>query len=123
MERQIRLGHVAMYARDRKRLQGFYESVLDMKLVISDDRAEVSRLAFDQDSTAHDLSVVSHPNQVLMTFVVDSLDQLKNLWSKIRERGIPTGEWRIGKQGVSFYFHDPEGNRIELLCAEDATTL
>lgn len=120
MERQIRLSHVALYARNRKRLQSFYESVLDMKLVISDDRAEVSGLAFDQEASVHDLSVVGHPNQVLMTFVVDSLDQMKMLWNKVRESGIPASEWREGQQGLSFYFHDPEGNRIELLWAEDA---
>jgi predicted enzyme related to lactoylglutathione lyase len=116
MGRYLRFGHAALYARDRKRLQAFYQTIFEMKMLTGDERPEISQLAFDPEASVHDLSVVGHPNQVQMTFYADSLVHLQSFRQKVRAAGIPAAELTVRPQGVSFHFCDPEGNRIELMC-------
>lgn len=110
----LRLGHTAIYARDKKRLQTFYQNAFDMKLLPDDARGEVSRLAFDPESGLCDLSVVGHPNDVQTTFYADTLEELAVLRGKLAAAGVPVAELMPGRRIVSFYFRDPEGNRIEI---------
>ncbi|MCA0757656.1 VOC family protein [Paenibacillus sp. N4] len=115
MRGHFQLGQAALYARDRKRLQVFYQTMFEMKLLAADDRSDVSLLAFDPEAGSHDLSVVGHPNQVHMTFYTDSLASLQEHWRKVRKAGIPAAEMTVRDEGVSFRFSDPEGNRIEVM--------
>ncbi|MDF2962768.1 MAG: hypothetical protein K0S39_4503 [Paenibacillus sp.] len=115
MTTHFRLGHAALYARDRKKLAAFYQTVFNMKAVAADDQSEVSLLAFDSETGRHDLSIVANPRSVQMTFYADSLVRLKMLWQKIRSNHIPAWGLYMQPQGISFHFHDPEGNQIEVL--------
>jgi predicted enzyme related to lactoylglutathione lyase len=119
MASRLRLGSTAIYARDRRRLVSFYQSIFDMKLRNSDEDREVSKLAFEGDDGAYDLSIVGKPLAVQNVFHADSLIVMKELWEKVQSYVIPARGLYVRHEGVFFHFPDPEGNQIVVLWPHD----
>ncbi|MDF2837709.1 MAG: hypothetical protein K0Q63_3349 [Paenibacillus sp.] len=112
MESKVRLGHAAIYARDMGRLQSFYRDVMEMKVVQGDWREDVTRLIFGNEDDRCDLSIVSHPKDVSMTFYAATRAYVTTFRQKLEDMGVPISELTENERGVSFLFSDPEGNRI-----------
>lgn len=110
----IRLGHVALFAHDRERLSAFYESLFGMQRKGKNEPRGESLLAFDSTTSHHDLSIVSNPHNVTLTFLVESLEELRALWEKVRERGIFIRGPFLQEGGICFAFPDVEGNKVEI---------
>ncbi|AJY75365.1 VOC family protein [Paenibacillus beijingensis] len=115
MTSRFRLGSTAVYARDRKRLVAFYQTIFDMKLLASNADPEVSQLAFDTDGSSYDLSIVGNPNAVQIVFHAVSLLELKGLWERFKSSGIPARGVYVQREGISIRIPDPEGNQILIL--------
>lgn len=114
MESKVRLGHAAIYARDMARLQSFYRDVMEMKVVQGEWREDVTRLIFGNEYERCDLSIVSHPKDVSMTFYAETRAYVTTFRQKLGSMGVPITELAEDERGVSFLFSDPEGNRIEM---------
>jgi catechol-2,3-dioxygenase len=114
MVRIVKLGHAAIYARDKARLQSFYRDVMGMKVMQGDGHDDVTRLGFGEERDSCDLSIVSHPKDVRMTFLAAKRADLATFRQKLANMGVPISELAENESGVSFLFSDPEGNRIEM---------
>lgn len=113
MSLNLRIGHAAIYARDKSRLLSFYQEVFNMRLLHEVSHEEVSRLSFNGHNH-YQLSVVSHPKEVHMTFYTKTLADLVTFRQRLMSSNIPAGQLLLRDEGVSFQFSDPEGNRIEM---------
>ncbi|HUZ75860.1 MAG TPA: VOC family protein [Stellaceae bacterium] len=116
-----RLTHTGIYVRDVSKMVDFYTSALG--LVVADrGKAGGGELAFLTSAADehHQLVLVSGRapegmstvNQ--LSFLVDGLDQVKTMFDRVKGAGV--NEFRQTSHGnaLSFYFADPEGNRVEV---------
>jgi catechol 2,3-dioxygenase len=117
------LSHFGIHARDVGRLVDFYTKVLG--LVVSDRGRSPrldSELAFLTGTPVqhHQLVIVSGraPEGVStvnqLSFKVADLDQLKAMHRRVENAGIADIRPVSHGNALSFYFADPEGNRIEV---------
>jgi catechol-2,3-dioxygenase len=63
---------------------------------------------------SHEIAMFSNPDLAHRAFKVGSLAALKRFYQKIVERGIPIKSELLHGISIAFYFHDPEGNVIEV---------
>jgi len=114
----IGLGHVGMYARNPAALAEFYRDVMDMQIMGgSDENHPLGPTAFlssRPDQESHEIAIFSNPQLAHRAFKVGSLAALQRFYNKIVERGIPIKFQFFHGVSVAFYFHDPEGNWIEV---------
>lgn len=116
MPKVTRLGHVGLYVRDPEVMLEFYSGFLGMTMTDRDDRRVF--LSTRPAEEHHELLLVKHdelhsdPQQI--SFVVDSLADLREFYAQILERGFPIDH--VSNHGNAFgcYFRDPEGNRVEV---------
>ncbi|MGC2199445.1 MAG: VOC family protein [Stellaceae bacterium] len=116
------LSHCGVYARDISKMVDFYTRVVG--LVVS-DRGISSRggeLAFMTAAPEHHhqfVVVSGRPPEGTTTvnqlsFKVAGLDQLKEIFGRVRKQGIETIRQTSHGNALSVYFPDPEGNQIEI---------
>jgi len=84
-----------------------------MKVMQDLSDEEVSRLSF-HGHKQYQLSVVSHPKEVHMTFYTRTLSDLVTFRQRLLMSNVPAGQLLLRDEGVSFRFSDPEGNRVEI---------
>lgn len=117
------LTHVGVYVRDIDAMVAFYRRTLGMLL---NDMGEMNgrTLAFlsRSDNEHHQLVLAHDPqrqqggesslNQV--SFRVESLAALRDFYLALQPLNLPGMEGRHHGNSWSFYFFDPEGNKIEI---------
>jgi catechol 2,3-dioxygenase len=121
MTRILGVRHTALGVRDPQRSISFYTEVLGMELVTYLEDIQMGFLSFGQHD--HDLVVVKVPDgqpvgssglaHTAME-IEGGPDQLRELYHLLTARGVEvemTADHGISK---SFYFLDPDGNRLEL---------
>ncbi len=118
-----RIDHVVLRARDVAAMVRFYQQALGFKVERTLDRIGLVQLRAGaslldvvpagQDRTAPG----SAPNMDHLCFRIDPFDR-DAIVTRLAPLGISVGETvdRYGAEGTgpSVYFHDPEGNQIEL---------
>jgi len=121
---QLRFQHVGMFVRDIDGMADFYKDVLGFS---ETDRGAVSGVTIvylTRDPAAHHQLVLSggrtqdsgpaHALQQL-SFLVDTLDDLRQMYRNIWDRKDVTGLLPTDHGNAwSLYFRDPEQNRIEI---------
>jgi catechol-2,3-dioxygenase len=114
----IGLCHVGMYARNPAALAGFYRDVMGLQIVGGSDAAHplgpTAFLSSRPGEESHELAIFSNPAFAHQAFKVASLAALKRFYQNIVERGIPIKFQFDHGVSIAFYFHDPEGNLIEV---------
>jgi catechol 2,3-dioxygenase-like lactoylglutathione lyase family enzyme len=114
----IGLGHVGMYARNPAALAEFYRDVMGMQVVGGSDGTHplgpTAFLSSRPGEESHEIAIFSNPQLVHQAFRVGSLVELKRFYDKILARGIPIKFQFLHVVSIAFYFHDPEGNLIEV---------
>jgi catechol 2,3-dioxygenase-like lactoylglutathione lyase family enzyme len=114
----IGLGHVGMYAKDPAALAEFYRDVMDMEIVGGSDGnhplGPTAFLSSRPGEESHEIAMFSNPQLAHQAFKVGSLAALKRFYNKIVSRGIPIKFQFLHGVSIAFYFHDPEGNLIEV---------
>jgi catechol-2,3-dioxygenase len=114
----IGLCHVGMYARDPAALAEFYRDVMGMQIVGGTDESHplgaTAFLTSRPDEESHEIAIFSNPQFAHRAFKVASLAALKRFYNRIIARGVPIKLQFSHGVSIAFYFHDPEGNMIEV---------
>ena len=115
----ISLNHVGVYARNPASLAEFYRDVIGMQIVGGSDASHpVGASAFlssrPREESHHEIALFNDPQYAHLAFKVRSLAALKQFYQKIVGRGIPIRFQFLHGISFAFYFHDPEGNLIEV---------
>lgn len=119
-----KLGHVVLNVRDAQKSKDFYTRALGLKLAYEDrDRGAVF-LSFGTQH--HDLALfqlatgatpdATQPGLHHMAWQLGSFAELQAAYRELRELGIPVESTIEHNVTRSVYFHDPDGNRVELYC-------
>jgi 2-polyprenyl-6-methoxyphenol hydroxylase-like FAD-dependent oxidoreductase/catechol 2,3-dioxygenase-like lactoylglutathione lyase family enzyme len=110
------LGHFGIYVRDVEKMREFYTDFLGMTVTDRDDKKVF--LSAQPDVEHHELLLAQHdskhtdPQQ--MSFVVDSLADLREFYARIVEREYEIDHVSNHGNAIGCYFRDPEGNRVEV---------
>jgi catechol-2,3-dioxygenase len=114
----IGLCHIGMYAKNPALLAQFYRDVMGMQLVGGSDGSHPlgpsAFLSSRPGEESHEISMFSNAELAHSVFKVRSLAALKRFYQKIVGRDIPIKFQFHHGVSIAFYFHDPEGNLIEV---------
>src|SRR5579859_8027442 len=115
---KIGLGHVGMYAKNPAALAEFYRDVMGMQVTGGRDGnhplGATAFLSSCPGEESHEIAIFSNPELSHWAFKVESLAALKRFYDKIVARGILVKFQFNHGVSIAFYFHDPEGNLIEV---------
>lgn len=117
------LGHVNIFVRNVERSHRWYADVLGLH-TYGLSTGQVAFLAADLEQS-HEVALVQVGDDALapqarqvglnhMAWMMSSLDDLKELYQRLKERGVPIK--RVSDHGISIgiYFEDPDGNGVEV---------
>ncbi len=116
MPQVIGIRHVGLSARDPASLAEFYRDVLGLQVVQTDTSA-LGATAFLSSHPAEvpvDLALFANPAFQHTAFEVRSLADLRALYQRVIDRGVPVKMTRNHGVSLSFYFDDPEGHLLEI---------
>jgi len=119
-----KLGHIVLKVRDARKSKEFYTRALGLKVAHEDlDRGAVF-LSFGEQH--HDLALfqlatgeapaAAQPGLHHSAWQLGSFEELQGAYRELRELGIPVESTIEHNVTRSVYFHDPDGNRVELYC-------
>ena len=124
-EFSIAFSHVGIFVNDIERMIDFYTRfmrfVLTDRGVSQNGGAQIAFLSRDPREHHQVVLVKGRPADLKfnvinqMSFRVDSLATLRELYSRLAEEGLVNLGPVSHGNALSVYFRDPEGNRIELL--------
>ncbi len=116
------LGHLVIRVRDLEKSERFYKEVLGLR--VTNKRPGQMIFMSADEGVSHELALVpvgddapgpeaSRVGLYHFAWEMQSLDDLKSLYSTMKENDVEIGG--IGDHGISLgvYFFDPDGNEIE----------
>jgi catechol 2,3-dioxygenase len=119
-----KLGHIVLKVRDAQKSKEFYTRALGLKVAHEDRERGAVFLSFGIQH--HDLALFQlatgetpQPHQPGLhhtAWQVGSFAELQAAHRELRELGIPVESTIEHNVTRSVYFHDPDGNRVELYC-------
>lgn len=115
----MRLEHVAVFARNSTALAEWYCRVFDMRVALAAPVNPPAYFVADRQGFCIEIIGTAEPPAIGETgrvfhvaFVVDDFDAAVR---QLLERGVPL-EPETGKDGLRVrFFHDPEGNRLQII--------
>lgn len=126
-----RLGHVLIAVRDVERSKDFYTRILGFKLLEQDPEHGGVFLSIGEHGNTLDLfpcrdpaaasSAQSDPTSMNSlgvkhtAFAVATEDDLKDAWHALQDAGVPILRAIDHVSQKSLYFHDPDGNLLEIV--------
>ena len=115
----IGVHHVGLSARDPAALAAFYHDVLGLEVVggSTADTPVFGACAFLSSHPAeehHDLALFANPAYQHTAFKVRSLADLRAMYQRVLDRGVPVKMAFNHGVSIAFYFEDPEGHLIEV---------
>lgn len=121
MGQRVGVSHVGVAAKDPAALAAFYQDVLGMRQTGGSPAGSAfgasAFLTSMPDDENHEIVFFADRRYAHTAFRVASLAELRARYRAVVERGIAVH--RVLNHGCSlaFYFHDPEGNQIEVYWA------
>jgi catechol-2,3-dioxygenase len=119
-----KLGHVVLKVRDAQKSKEFYTRALGLK-VAYDDR-EHGAVFLSCGAQHHDLALfqlatgetpaATQPGLHHTAWQLGSFEELQAAYRELGKLGIPVESAIEHNVTRSVYFHDPDGNRVELYC-------
>ncbi len=119
-----KLGHVVLKVRDAGKSRDFYTRTLGLKVAHEDLAHGAVFLSFGQ--THHDLALfqlasgeapgLAQPGLHHMAWQLGSFGELQSAYRELKAMGVPIESAVEHNVTRSVYFHDPDGNRVELYC-------
>ena len=116
----VRLGHVAVPAKDPKELAGFYRQLLGLEVTMAGSVPGLGDFVFLNERRQAELPLIAlhtNPQGRHIALQVESLEALKTFCADAKARGIPVSMALNHRVSISVYFHDPEGNMVEVFWA------
>ena len=117
------LGHVNLFVRDIERSQKWYTDLLDLHTY--DFRPGNAVFMSADIEQSHEIALIQLGDEAAgpargqvglnhMAWMMHSLDDLKDVYQRIKDNGIPIE--RVSDHGVSIgiYLRDPDGNGVEV---------
>ena len=117
------LGHVNIYVRNAERSRQWYVDLLGLHTydfipgraaflsADLDQSHEVALIQVGDDAPGQEKGQVGLNH---MAWMMESLDDLKEVYQRIKERNIPIDHVADHGISVGIYFRDPDGNGIEV---------
>ncbi|HEY7495849.1 MAG TPA: VOC family protein [Candidatus Tectomicrobia bacterium] len=117
------LGHVNIYVRNAERSRQWYADLLGLHTydfipgraaflsADLDQSHEVALIQVGDDAPGQEKGQVGLNH---MAWMMESLDDLKEVYQRIKERNIPIEHVSDHGISVGIYFRDPDGNGIEV---------
>ena len=119
-----KLGHVVLKVRDARRSADFYTRTLGLKIAHEDYERGAVFLSFGTQH--HDLALfqlatgetpaASAPGLHHTAWQLGSFEELQAAHRELQAMGIAVDSTIAHNVTRSVYFHDPDGNRVELYC-------
>ena len=119
-----KLGHIVLKVRDAQRSREFYTSALGLKVAHEDLKRGMVFLSFGKEH--HELALFQlasgetpgekQPGMHHMAWQLGSFEELQAAHADLGRLGIPVEATVEHNVTRSVYFHDPDGNRVELYC-------
>jgi catechol 2,3-dioxygenase len=112
-----RLGHLAINADDPERTAEFYRELLDLHIVRQTSNPLVGDavlLSGDPVREDHELVLVSNRSAEHIAFRVQTLQQLRTVYSRARRLGLHIPYALDSGIAIGFFVRDPEGAAVEI---------
>jgi len=119
-----KLGHIVLKVRDARRSRDFYTQALGLKVAHEDFEHGAVFLSFGKEH--HDLGLFqlatgeppasSQPGLHHTAWLLGSFEELQAAHGELQRLGVPVESIVEHNVSRSIYFHDPDGNRVELYC-------
>ncbi len=117
------LGHVNIFVRNAERSQKWYADVLGLHTYdfipgraafMSADIEQSHEVALIEVGDNAPLQQKGQVGLNHMAWMMHNLDDLKELYQRLKDRNVPIA--RVSDHGISvgIYFHDPDGNGVEV---------
>lgn len=119
-----KLGHLVLKVRDIRPSRDFYVRTLGLRVAHEDLERGTVFLSFG--TAHHDLALfqlasgdapgAAQPGLHHMAWQLGSFDELREAHRELKAMGVPIESAVEHNVTRSIYFHDPDGNRVELYC-------
>lgn len=119
-----KLGHVVLKVRDAQASKAFYSRVLGLQVAHEDRQRGAVFLSFGTEH--HDLALfqlatgdapeATQPGLHHTAWQLESFEALQDAYRELGQLGIAVESTVEHNVTRSVYFHDPDGNRVELYC-------
>ena len=119
-----KLGHIVLKVRDAQRSREFYTRALGLKVAHEDLKRGTVFLSFGKEH--HELALFQlasgeapgekQPGMHHMAWQLGSFEELQAAHRELGQLGIAVEATVEHNVTRSVYFHDPDGNRVELYC-------
>jgi catechol 2,3-dioxygenase-like lactoylglutathione lyase family enzyme len=124
-----RLGHVLIAVRDLEKSKDFYTRILGFKVLEQDPEHGGVFLSIGQTGNTLDLFPCTNPQATgpegggatnglgvrHTAFAVADEQDLKDAWFALEDAGVPIARAIDHNSQKSIYFHDPDGNLLEIV--------
>jgi catechol-2,3-dioxygenase len=115
-----RLGHTAISALHPSHVAEFYRDLLDLQLVRETSNpvtGEAVLLTGNPQREDHELVFLANPKAEHIAFRVSTIDDLRTLYRRAKQRGLPIPYALDSGIAIGFFVRDPEGNAVEIYLA------
>jgi len=119
-----KLGHVVLKVRDARKSKEFYMRALGLQ--VAADAPEMGAVFLSFGAQHHDLALfqvatgeapdAAQPGLHHTAWQLGSFEELQAAYRELERQGVPVESAIEHNVTRSIYFHDPDGNRVELYC-------
>jgi len=118
MPKVSRLGHFGLRVKNLDTIRPFYRDLLGLQVTAESIEDKCLFLSSRPAEEHHELLISERPEAERIisqiSFRVETLNELRDFHHELQQRKIPIDRIRTHGHSISIYFHDPEGNLIEI---------
>ena len=117
------INHITYNVKNKDAALKWYTEVLGMDLMNYNEKGQMAFLSFGTQH--HDIAVVKAPDDAILGSpgishtalqIEGGLDELKELYQRMKDKGVEIDFTTDHGLSQSIYFFDPDRNRLEVFC-------